>query len=148
MVTQNGSLVLLKIGRGMRPEDYVTIGGMRATRFLLNNQIIDSSHKESGRWRQLLVGAGISAVSISGTGVFTDASSETMLRQCAFDNRGVNFCICFGNGDVLTGIFIISSYERLGNYGEEEGYNLTLESAGEVVYVSESEKLAKISNLK
>ena len=65
------------------------------------------------------------------------------LRQHAFTNRGANFCICFGNGDTLIGIFMISSYERLGNYGEEEGYNLTLESAGEVEYISESEKLAK-----
>ncbi len=129
MTTQNGSLVLLKIGRGMCPEHYVTIGGMRTTRFLLNNQLIDSSHKESGKWRQLLIGAGISAVSISGAGVFTDASSETMLRQYAFANRGANFCICFGNKDMLIGVFIISSYERLGNYGEEEGYHLTLESA-------------------
>ena len=143
MTTQNGSLVLLKIGYGVCPEQYVTIGGMRTTRFLLNNQLIDSSHQESGKWRHLLIGAGISAVSISGAGVFTDAGSETMLRQHAFTNRGANFCICFGNGDTLIGIFMISSYERLGNYGEEEGYNLTLESAGEVEYISENEKLAK-----
>ena len=143
MTTQSGSLVLLKIGRGMCPEQYVTIGGMRTTRFLLNNQLIDSSHKESGKWRHLLIGAGISTVSISGTGVFTDASSETMLRQHAFANRGINFCICFGNSDTLIGLFMVSSYERLGNYGEEEGYSLTLESAGEVEYISESEKLAK-----
>ena len=45
MTTQNGSLVLLKIGYGVCPEQYVTIGGMRTTRFLLNNQLIDSSHK-------------------------------------------------------------------------------------------------------
>jgi TP901-1 family phage major tail protein len=143
MTTQSGSLVLLKIDCGICPEQYITIGGMRTTRFLLNNQLIDCSHKESGKWRHLLIGAGTSTVSISGTGVFTDAGSETLLRQHAFANRGANFCICFGNGDTLVGMFIISSYERLGNFGEEEGYNLTLESAGEVEYISKSEKLAK-----
>ena len=84
MTTQNGSLVLLKIGYGGCPEQYVTIGGMRTTRFLLNNQLIDSSHKESGKWRRLLIGAGISAVSISGAGVFTDAGSETMFKTTCF----------------------------------------------------------------
>jgi TP901-1 family phage major tail protein len=147
MVAQNGSLVLLKIGRGLSPEQYITIGGMRTTKFLLNNQIIDSSHKESGKWRQLLFDAGISSVTIAGSGIFTDAQSEIILRQHAFANKPANFLLCFGNGDILTGIFIISSYERIGNYAEEEGYNLTLESAGEILYTSKGESLAKLPTL-
>lgn len=136
MAAQDGSLVLLKIGRDTQPERYTTIGGMRTTRFLLNNQLIDASHKESGRWRQLLLGAGISNISISGSGVFTSNESEAQLQQYAFANKPANFCICFGNGDILFGLFVISTYERMGNYGEEEGYNLALESAGEIKYVS------------
>ena len=145
MVVQNGSLVLLKIGHGTIPEKYVTIGGMRTTRFLLNNQLIDASHKESGKWRQLLTGAGISMMSISGAGIFTDSVSEIILRRNAFDNKAGNFRIYFGNGDILSGLFIISSYERLGNFGEEEGYSLTLESAGEVIYTGIGEILPQIS---
>lgn len=135
MVAQNGSLVLLKIRQAS--DKYMTIGGMRTTRFLLNNQLIDSSHKESGKWRQLLVGAGISNVSISGSGIFTSSHSEALIYQYAFANQAADFYICFGNGDILSGLFMISSYERMGNYGEEEAYNLSLESAGEVRYEAE-----------
>lgn len=135
MVAQNGSLVLLKIARGTTPEKYVTIGGMRATRFLLNNQLIDASHKESGKWRSLLTGAGISSLSITGSGVFTNAESEVLLRQNAFNNSATTFCLFFGNGDILSGLFVVSAYERQGNFAEEECYSITLESAGEIKYV-------------
>lgn len=144
MVIQSGSLMLLKIGRGLAPEQYVTVGGMRTTRFLLNNQMIDASHKESGKWRLLLDKAGISSLSISGSGVFTNSDAELILRQKAFSNQGANFMICFGNEDVLRGQFVISVYERIGNFAEEEGYNISLESSGEVTYSTYGDSLNKL----
>ena len=131
MQIYSGSLVLLKI-KGA--QGFQVIGGMRTTRFILNNQMVDVSTKESGRWRQLLAGAGLASVVISGAGIFTDQESERLLRDLAFTNKIGDFQLAFGNGDSLRGGFIISAYERSGAMQEEEIYNLTLESAGAVHY--------------
>lgn len=134
MAAYDGSLLLLKIAASLEPLQYKTVGGMRATRFLLNNQLVDASSKDSGKWRTLLVGSGISSLSITGSGVFTNAVSEQTLRQLAFSNNSGNFALFFANGDVLSGMFVISTYERQGNVGEEEVYSLTLESSGKIEY--------------
>jgi TP901-1 family phage major tail protein len=132
MVGYSGNLVLLKIKD--ENNKYQTIGGMRTTRFLLNNQLIDISNKTSGRWRDLLSGAGTSSVSITGSGVFTNSESEKLVRNAAFDHEKMNFIIIFGNGDKLVGSFVISTYERVGNISEEEVYNVALESSGKISY--------------
>jgi len=136
MVAYSGSLVLLKI-KAEENVDYEVVGGMRTTRFLLNNQIIDVTNKESGKWRQLLDNAGTSSISITGSGIFTDKDSEKLLRALAFNNQKASFMLTFGNGDKMVGDFIISTYERTGNVSEEETYNISLESASKVEYVSE-----------
>lgn len=133
MVAYSGNLVLLKIKQG---KSYEVMGGMRTTRFLLNNQIIDATHKESGKWRELLDEVGVSSVSITGSGIFTNKSSEQIVRDIAFKNKKAEFLLTFGNGDQMEGKFIVSTYERSGNVSEEETYNISLESAGEVNYKS------------
>ena len=133
MVAQSGSLMLLKVANNKG--NHVVVGGMRTTKFILNNQSIDITHKESGKWRHLLGSAGISSLNISGSGVFTDQKSEAMVREIAFANNIASFKITFGNGDILGGPFIISTYERSGTMFEEENYNLTLESAGSIHYI-------------
>ncbi len=132
-MTYSGSLMLLKVAADS--ENYIIVGGMRTTKFILNNQSIDTTNKESGRWRELLGNAGISSINISGSGIFTNQKSETIVRNLAFSNNIAKFQITFGNGDTLEGPFMISTYERTGNVAEEETYNLTLESAGKINYL-------------
>lgn len=134
MTAQKGSSFLLKVGDGQPSEIFTTVGGMRVTKLVLNNQSVDATHKTSEAWKTLLEGAGIQSVTISGTGIFTDAASETMVRGYAFANSIHNYQIVFGNGDVLSGAFQVTSYERAGEYDGEETYALTLESSGTVGY--------------
>ena len=133
MVAQSGSLVLLKVFNNDN-QNYQIVGGMRATKFTLNNQLIDISHKESGKWRMLLSDAGLSHISIAGSGIFTDQESENIVRLAAFNQQILSFKIVFGNLDVLSGEFVISLYERVGNLHEEETYSIGLESAGAITY--------------
>lgn len=135
MTAQKGSLLLLKVGDGGTPtENFTTIGGLRTTAFSHNNQTVDTTNKDSGAWRQLLDGAGMRAISISGTGVFTNAASEETVRGFAMNNQIKNYKLTFGNGDSMTGAFQITSYQRAGNYNNEETYSLTLSSAGAITF--------------
>jgi TP901-1 family phage major tail protein len=132
MGPQSGSLLLLKLQNDQ--QEFVTIGGMRANKFSLNNNLIDASCKTSGKWRQVLDQAGISSASITGSGVFTNSDAEINLREIAFLGKVKNYQLCFANGGMLQGSFLITNYERTGNYGEEETYAISLESAGELIY--------------
>jgi TP901-1 family phage major tail protein len=135
MSVQKGSLVLLKVKDNVANE-YKTIGGLRTTKLILNNQLIDATTKTSGRWRELLVGGGISFITISGSGIFTNSISEKLVRDAAFNNQALDFQLCFGNGDVIISTFQITSYERSGDYDQEEIYSLTIESASTVQLIN------------
>ena len=136
MTAQNGALVLIKVGNGGSPETFSTIGGLRTSGMLLNNHPLDATNRESGAWRQLLTGAGIHSLYIEGTGLFTNSASEETLRGYAFANSANNYKFIFANGNNLTGSFMVTSYERRGNYNEEETFHLTLESAGTVTFAA------------
>jgi TP901-1 family phage major tail protein len=134
MTAYNGALVLLKIFNE-QDQTYETIGGLKTTRFVLNKNLVDTTNKNSGNWRELLQGGGITSVAISGGGVFTSSNSERKIKDLAFNGAIHPFNLYFANGDILSGNFLISSYERVGNFNDEEAYNITLESSGSVSYL-------------
>ncbi|MFW0777689.1 MAG: phage major tail protein, TP901-1 family [Rickettsiales bacterium] len=137
MTAQKGSLVLLKVGDGGEPtETFTTVGGLRTTSFTHNNQTVDTTNKDSGAWRELLADAGTRSMNIAGSGVFTDAASEEMVRGYAMSNAIHNYQMTFGNGDMLEGAFQITSYQRAGSYNNEETYSLSLASAGPVTFTT------------
>jgi len=134
MTIQNGALVLIKVGNGAGPEVFATIGGLHASAMKLDNQALDTTNVGSGTWKQLLGSAGIQSLSISGSGLFTDSASEELLRGYAFVSSVNNYQFIFANGDRVSGPFLVTSYERGGDYGAEETYMLTLESAGTITF--------------
>jgi len=136
---QSGSLLLLKIQNDEM--NFTTIGGMRSNKFSLNNNVIDTSNKSSGKWRQILGEAGMSSASITGAGVFTDSDAERLIREIAFNGTIKTYQLCFGNGNILEGKFFITHYERTGNYAEEETYAISLESSGKLKYTLHLSKI-------
>ena len=85
MVAQNGKDLLVKVdmtGAGV----FETMAGLRATRISFNAESVDVTSLESqGGWRELLAGAGVRSASISGSGVFKDATTDERARQIFFD---------------------------------------------------------------
>ena len=134
MTAQNGALVLIKVGNGGSPEIFSTIGGLRTSRMVLNHAVLDATNRESGPWKQLLGNAGINSLTIEGTGLFTNSASEETLRGYAFANSANNYTFIFANGNNVSGPFMVTAYERSGNYDEEEIYQLTLESAVTIAF--------------
>ena len=81
MSVQSGRDLLVKVdltGDG----SFETVAGLRATRVSFNAETVDVTSLEStGGWRELLAGAGVKSASISGSGVFRDASTDERARQ-------------------------------------------------------------------
>lgn len=130
-----GSLVTLKIGNGSTPtETFTQVGGLENVKMRVRSRMVESSNLSTGRWRELISGAGVVSLSISASGKFGDATSEETLRNAAFANTLKNYEFVFGNGDKVSGAFQISDYERFGDMESEEGFSVALESGGDITY--------------
>jgi predicted secreted protein len=133
MVAQKGENVILKIGDGATPTEVFTgIGGLISTGMKLNNEIISANNLSSGKYRSINSQTGIASLSINGRGYFLNSTSEEVLRECAFMNTDSNFQLHFGNGDMVSGAFVVSEYQRLGSVNSQEDFLVVLESSGNV----------------
>lgn len=140
MAAQKGSALLLKIGAdasaAASADTYTTVGGLRSTSISLNQETVDVTTMDSSNARELLADAGVETVSISGSGVFTDAASESTLRT-AFGGANIpNFEIIIPDFGTYQGKFQIASLEYSGEYNGEVTYSVTLESSGSVAFTS------------
>ncbi len=140
MAAQKGSSFLLKDNSG---GSAVVIGGLRSTSMTINGEIVDITAKDSATFtgssghdigRALGSNMGIRSMSVSASGVFTDSAGENNLRGAAFTGSSVNYDLVFGDGSTVKGAFIITSYERAGEYNGEETFSVTLESNGTMTY--------------
>jgi TP901-1 family phage major tail protein len=142
MAAQKGSSFLLKDNSG---GSAVVIGGLRSTSMTINGEIVDITAKDSATFtgssghdigRALGANMGIRSMSVSASGVFTDSAGENNLRGAAFTGSSVNYDLVFGDGSTVKGAFIITSYERAGEYNGEETFSVTLESNGTMTYTN------------
>ena len=142
MAAQKGSSFLLKDNSG---GSAVVIGGLRSTSMTINGEMVDITAKDSATFtgssghdigRALGSNMGIRSMTVSASGVFTDSAGENNLRGAAFTGSSVNYDLVFGDGSTVKGAFIITSYERAGEYNGEETFSVTLESNGTMTYTN------------
>jgi len=116
----------------------VTIAGGRSKSLSINNELVDVTTSDNAPWRVILADAGISSMSISISGVFTDAASLQQAMQDTLARTVDDYVIISELGDSFVGEFMITSLERSGEYNDAEQYSITLESSGEPVYTPAS----------
>jgi TP901-1 family phage major tail protein len=141
MPAGKGSSFLLKDNSTGTP---ATIGGLRSTSMTINGEAVDITSKDSNAFissgndkaRDLLQGGGVRSMTLSASGVFTDSSTENILRGFAFDGAIQNYDLVFSDGSKIAGAFLITSYERAGEFNGEETYSVTLESSNTITYTN------------
>jgi len=137
MAAQKGLDLLLKINTTSKT--YVTVGGLRSTSITMNEESVDATNKDSAGQRTLLAGGGVQSVSVSGSGVFTDSTSEVLMRTTFAGQSGgsavfKNFQVIVPDLGTFTGSFQITSLEYAGEYNGEATYSVSLESAGAITF--------------
>lgn len=132
MAIEKGSAFLLKIGNGANPVVYTTVAGLRTTQLSINGDAVAVTNKGSGGWRELLSGAGVRAVSVSGAGVFTGSAAELRLRANVLAGLLDDYELSFESGEKLRGRFLVTRLDYAGDYNAERTYTLSLESSGVV----------------
>lgn len=136
MGAQAGKDLLIKLdltGGGQ----FETVAGLRATRVSFNAESVDVTSLESaGGWRELLGGAGVKSASISGSGVFRDASTDERARQIFFDGETPDFQVIIPDFGIVEGPFQVTSIEYAGSHNGEATYELSLSSAGQLSFTA------------
>ena len=135
MAAQRGRDLLLKLDDGSGA--FVTVAGLRTRRLALNTDMVDITSAEStGRWRELLAGAGMRRASIAGSGVFKDQSSDELVRRTFFDGTILNSQIIVPAFGVIQGAFQVSALDYRSEHTSEVTFELALESAGVLTFTA------------
>lgn len=135
MSAQKGKDLLLKLDDGN--SNFVTVAGLRARQIAFNAETIDITDSESsGRWRQLLSGAGLRRSSVSGSGIFKDAASDELVRAQFFTGETANLQIVVPEFGTIEGSFQITSLEYSGQHNNEITFEISLESAGAITFAA------------
>ena len=92
--------------------------------------------ESTGRWRQLLAGGRLAAVSIAGSGIFKDTESDQQIQSLFFAAAIVDWLVVFPDFGDLSGPFQIVSLEYGGEHGGEMTFEMTLESAGAMAFTA------------
>ena len=134
MAAQKGKDLLIKLyaaGTG----SFVTVAGLRARSVSFNARSVDVTNAESsGQWRELLAGAGVRMASITGRGIFRDATSDANVRQVFFDAAIKNWQVVIPDFGTVAGAFQITALEYAGDHDGEVTFDLALESAGVLTF--------------
>ena len=134
MAVQAGKDLLVKVDMTSDGQ-FETIAGLRARRVSFNAETVDvTSLDSSGGWRELLVGAGVRSAAISGSGVFRDAGTDERARQLFFNGLTPDFQVIIPDFGVVQGPFQVSALEYAGSLNGEATFELSLQSAGELVF--------------
>lgn len=135
MAAQKGKDLLVKVDEGTGV--FVTIAGLRTRRLAFNAETVDVTHADSvGRWRELLAGAGARRASLAGGGVFKDGASDALTRQIFFDGEIRAWRIVIPDFGQVEGPFQIASLDYRGEHAGEVTFELSLESAGALVFTA------------
>ena len=132
MAMEKGSAFLLKIGDGAASPAFATVAVLRTTQMSINGEAVVVTNKGSGGWRELLSGAGVRSVSVSGAGVFTGSTAETRIKGNALSGALDDYRLSFESGDTMTGTFLVTRLDYAGDFNGERSYTFSLESSGQV----------------
>lgn len=133
MSAQAGRDLLLKVKKS--DGTYCTVAGLRTKTITLGARQIDITHADSPQaWRELLPGAGVKALDISGAGLFVDAESDALMRSAFFAQTPIECRVFLPEFGQLDAHFLISQLSYGGRYDGEVSYDLSLSAAGPVVF--------------
>jgi len=131
-----GDKYLLQLGTDDPVPVYSTIGCLLDTSITLSKEPVDVTTKASVGNKTLLQGCGVIGYSISATGFFSDNAALKTVQDSAAARVHKNFRLISEDIYFYQGVFEIITIERAGSFNNAETYALTLESAGQILILS------------
>ena len=133
MAAQKGKDMLLKVRTAVGV--FTTVAGLRARKMAFNAETVDVTDADSsGRWRELIGGAGVQRAALSGSGIFKDVASDMKVRDLFFNSALEDWQIIVPDFGIVAGQFQITALEYSGNHDGELTFEIALESAGALTF--------------
>jgi len=136
-MAQKGKDLLIKIGDGVTPtEGFATIGGIRSASLSLNRETVDITNDDStDRWRELLAGAGVRSISISGSGIAKMGQPiKDVLADYMDDEEFTNYQVIVPGLGTFEGPFELTQLDFSGEHNGAVQWSTSMESAGPVTF--------------
>ncbi len=129
MTAQRGRDMLVKLRN--QAGEFITVAGLRSKNLTFNARTIDiTDHDSADQWRELLPGSGVKSADISGSGIFKDAQSDSLVRQAFFDQTALECRFILPGFGHIEGEFLINRLNFAGNFAGEATYEISFTSAG------------------
>lgn len=138
----SGRYLYIKRSAGGSPETFTQMAALRDTKITQTEQSVDTTSKDDSGKRSLLSGNILLAMTITGTGVFTNSATLAAVRSDMRAGTHKNYQIYLADteasvsGGHYTGTFRISSFEEAGTFNGEINYTMTMESDGAIAFAT------------
>lgn len=138
MAAQKGLDMLLKVSDdGTSGGNLNNVAGLRSSSISMGSETVDITNADStNRFRELLAGAGVRSISVSGSGVFKDEEEDEDLRGHFFAGTHPYIQLLIPDFGTISGEFHISSYEFSGDHDDAVQFSISLESAGDMTWAA------------
>lgn len=132
-----GAQFLIQVELATAPGTFQSIGGIDSNSLSIAQESVDITDKQAMPWRTLLPGAGMTTMSLKGSGFVTgDAVFKQLMAQVINYSAQAyyNFKLISACGDIFKGQFEVTALERSGDKNAAEKFSISLESAGAITY--------------
>lgn len=138
MAYQKGLAVLLKVDTATTGgPTYTTLAGIQANSIRIGADAVDVTNADStARFRELLEGAGVKRLTLSGSGVFSDAAVDAKLTEYVMDGSIKLWQAIVPDFGTFAGSFQITQLDFNGPHDKEVQFSITIESAGEITFTA------------
>ena len=138
MAYQIGSQFLLKMDTAPTGgPTFTSIAALQTKQVRVQSDTVDVTNQDSpNKWRELLAGAGIKRVSISGRGVFNDTAGEGAVLTIVLNGTIKQWQAIVPSLGTFQGLMQVTQCEYSGEHAGEVQYNVSLESAGEITFTA------------
>jgi TP901-1 family phage major tail protein len=136
MAAQKGLAMTIEVSSdGTSGGALTAVAGLRTKSFALNADSVDiTSASSTGHWRELLSGAGVISMSVSGSGVFLDTDPDEDVRGHIMAGTSAYLRMTMPDFGTFVGNFHVGSVSYAGEHDGEATYDMSFESAGEITW--------------
>jgi len=114
---------------------FTTLAGAKSAQLKLSDANANVSSADSpGAWQELLMGAGMMALMVSGSGVIKSSAVEKRLLSNKLNRVAPDFQMIVPGVGTFQGAFAIGDLQYDGNFDGEATYSFSFDSAEELAF--------------
>lgn len=135
MSGKSGRLATLSVETSPGSNTWTVVGGMTTNALTQADPMVDVTNKGSNGDRELLAGAGVRTVQITGTAVYEDDTGYEIVAAAvaARTNLNYQFSMPLASGTrTYTGVFQVTSLSHTSPHNGAITFTITLESSGAI----------------